>query len=590
MGDPFDAQHSSVIGKVPTGIPGVDEITSGGIPQNRTTLVMGGPGSGKTIFALQTLVNGAREHGEPGIFVAFEENSDHIIENASSFGWDLAALEREKLFFLDARMPVETVLAGNYDLCGLLASLKAKAEEIKAKRIVFDSIDVLLSLLGDPKSERVELYRIHDWLTESGLTGIITTRLEVDADPTFSEHFGFMQFMADCVILLGHNLAEHVSLREFRTLKYRGSSFAENEFPLVITHTGIEVASVGVIESDMHYPVFTERFSTGIARLDTMLNGGYLRGTSMLITGAPGTAKTTLGGAFIQATCERDDNAIFISFDESAAEVVRNLASVNIRLQRFLDNGLLKIFALRSESRSAEEHLIRIKRLITEHHPSCLVIDPLSALIKAGGHITGSAVAQRLLNVTKQLGITTLCTSLLAGIEPEGEGSPLHVSTIADTWIHLSYLVQSGERNRALTIVKSRGTGHSNQVRELILSDDGITLCDVYTAGGAVLMGSLRAEREAQEALERERIRLNTERQQRELQEANAQAQSRIDDLEREVALRENEIVRIQREQLLHEQEWNSRQNRIRTQRGADIDTNISINSDQHDADKGGEA
>lgn len=565
-------ESSASITKMPTGVPGVDEITGGGLPCRRTTLVMGGPGSGKTIFALQTLVNGAREWGEPGIFVAFEENSRHIIENACSFGWDLQELERQKLFFLDARMPAETVLAGEYDLTGLLASLEAKAAEMGAKRIVFDSIDVLLTLLSDARAERRELYRLHDWLAAGDLTGLITTRIDGGADPTYTEHFGFLQFMADCVLLLGHHLVDHVSLRAFRVLKYRGSGFAENEFPLVITSTGIEVASIEAADTALRYPVFTERISSGIARLDTMLDGGYVRGTSMLVTGSPGTAKTTLGGSFLQAACERGERGLLISFDESAEEVVRNLASVNIQLQRFLDAGLLRIYAFRSESRSAEEHLIRMKRLILEHQPRCMVVDPLSALIKAGGEVTGPAVAQRLMSVTKAQGITLLCTSLLAGNEPEVESSPLHVSTIADTWIHLSYVVQAGERNRALTIVKARGTGHSNQVRELILSQEGITLSDVYTAGGAVLMGSLRAEKEAQETLERERQHLEAERQQQQLAEANAQAQARIDELRREMALREKELARLQHEQGLREQEWNARLRGIRARRGADTD------------------
>jgi circadian clock protein KaiC len=594
MHDRADAQQYPVVCKVPTGVPGVDEITGGGIPQHRTTLVVGGPGSGKTIFALQTLVNGACEWGEPAIFVAFEENSRHIIQNAASFGWNLPELERQKLFFLDARMPAETVLAGGYDLAGMLAGLQAKAAEMGAKRIVFDSIDVLLTLLGDVQAERRELYRVHDWLSSTGLTGVITTRIEGGVDPAFAEHFGFLQFMADCVVLLQHRLVDRVSLRAFRVLKYRGSGFAENEFPLVITPTGIEVASVGVTESAMQYPVFTERVTTGIDRLDTMLTGGYLRGTSLLITGSPGTAKTTLGGAFTQAACARGERALFISFDEAAAEVVRNLASVNIHLQQYIDNGLLQIHAFRSESRSAEEHLIRIKRLIDEHRPRCMVVDPLSALLKAGGHVTGPAVAQRLLSLTKQQGITTLCTSLLAGIEPESEASPLQISTIADTWIHLSYIAQSGERNRALTIVKSRGTGHSKQVRELVLSNEGLTLSDVYTAGGAVLMGALRAEKEAQEALAREQMQLDAERKQRALDEANAQAQARIDELQREMALRQEEMARMQREQELREQGWRARQSEIRATRGGDVNTALTNYGDmpleQRDIDTGGGA
>jgi len=577
MSNTSDAQLYPGISKVATGIPGVDEITGGGIPCHRTTLVMGGPGSGKTIFALQTLVNGACEHNEPGIFVAFEENSRHIIENASTFGWNLAELEAKQLFFLDARMPAETVLAGDYDLSGMLASLKAKAEEIGAKRIVFDSIDVLLSLLDDPRSERQELYRIHDWLAESGLTGVITTRIEANADPVFTEQFGFLQFMADCVVLLGHFLVDHVSLRSCRVLKYRGSSFAENEFPLVITPTGIEVASTEVVDIAMRYPIFSERLSTGVARMDTMLTGGYLRGTSILITGSPGTAKTTLGGAFLQQACERGERALFISFDESAEEVARNLTSVGIRLQRFIDAGLLRIVPFRSEARSAEEHLSRLKRLIAEFQPNCMVVDPLSALLKSGGHIAGPAVAQRLMSMTKQQGITLLCTSLLSGNDPEAESSPLQVSTIADTWIHLSYVVQAGERNRALTIVKSRGTGHSNQVRELLLSDQGLTLTDVYTAGGTVLMGTLRAEKEAEEAAARERTHHDIERRKRELADTNELTQARIEELQREVAARSAEITRMNSAQELSKQEWNTRQGDIRLHRSADSDSAIGL-------------
>lgn len=576
MSDHLKADDRQGFRKVPTGIPGVDEITGGGIPRSRTTLVMGGAGSGKTILALQILVNGARKYNEPGIFVAFEENSRHIIENAESFGWGLPELEKQQLYFLDARLSADTVLAGNYDLSAMLAILQAKATEIGAKRIVFDSIDVLLILLGDPTAARRELYRIHDWLAESDLTGIITTRIESDLDPTFIEHFSFLQFMADCVILLSHHLVDYVSLRALRIMKYRGSGFAENEFSLVITPTGIEVASADVAEIPMYSRIFTDRLSSGIARLDTMLNGGYFRGTSTLITGSPGTAKTSLCGAFLQAACQRGEKALLINFDESADEVVRNLASLNIRLQQFIDAGLLHIVTIRSEVRSAEEHLLRLSWLTTEFEPSCMVIDPLSALLKASGHITGPAVAQRMINLTKEKGITLLCTSLLAGNEPEVESSSLHVSTIADTWIHLSYLAQAGERNRALTIIKSRGTGHSNQVRELVLSDQGITLTDAYTAGGVVLMGSLRAEKEAQESVDRERIRLDAEGHQRELAKANAQAQANIDELQREIASREVEMARAQREQALREQEWVIRKGDIRTLRGADVDTDIS--------------
>lgn len=536
-------------GKMPTGIEGVDEITGGGLPRGRTTLVLGGAGSGKTVMALETLVNGARHWGEPGIFVAFEENTRHVIGNAASFGWDLPSLEQQQLFFLDARMSSDTITSGGFDLTGMLASLEAKAEEMGARRIVFDSIDVVLSLMDDPRAERLELYRIHDWLSSTELSGLVTARVERD-EPFGSERYGFMQFMADCVLELHHRMADGVSLRAFRVLKYRGSAFAENEFPMVIGRQGVEVASLGMGEPT-EYPVSTERVSTGVERLDTMLDGGYYRGTSVLVTGAPGTAKSTLSGSFVEAACKRGERALYVSFDEAGEEIVRNLASVNIRLQEHVDSGCLRIYSARSEARSSEEHLLRLRALIRQHRPRCMVVDPLSAMVKAGGQISALGVAKRLLHVTKQEGITLLSTSLLEGGDPMQEATPLQISTVADTWIHLSYVAEGGERNRALTIVKSRGTKHSNQVRELVLSSEGVTLADVYSAGGVVLMGSLRAEKEAAEAYEREQALAEIERRQREFELAQAESRARVAALERELELRrtELEIARRQYEQ-----------------------------------------
>lgn len=457
--------NSTFLDKMPTGIEGFDEMTGGGLPRARTSLLVGGPGCGKTVFALQTLVNGARVWGEPGIFVAFEENSQQIISNAASFGWDLPALTRDKLFILDARLAPDVVKAGGFDLAGLLAGVKAKADQMGAQRIVFDSVDVLLSLMDDPLAERQELYRIRDWLSDTGLTGLITARVD-SSEPLALQPFGFMQFMADCVVLLHHRVDEHVSARGVRVVKYRGSSFAENESPVVIGPSGIEVASFALALED--YPVFTERVSTGIGRLDAMLSGGYYRGTSVLITGAPGTAKSTLSGSFAEAACRRGERALYMCFGESGAEMVRNLASVNVQLEPYVQSGLLRMMSARTESKSAEEHIIQLRALIAEHNPRCLVIDPISAIVKAGGFTMAFAVAHRLLRLCKMKGITVVYTSLMGGTDPEAEVTPIQISTIADTWIHLSYLPQGGERNRALTIVKSRGTHHSNQVRELL--------------------------------------------------------------------------------------------------------------------------
>lgn len=520
------------LAKASTGIRGFDLSTNGGLPRGRTSLIVGGPGSGKTVFALQSLVNGARRWNEPGIFVAFEENSRQIIANAASFGWDLPALEKDNLFFLDARMSQLTITAGQFDLAGMLARLNAKVDEMHARRIVFDSMDVLLSLLDDRVSERQEIYRIHDWLQESKLTGIVTARTGMNY-PAHLDRYGFMQFMADCVVVLSHQVEDRVSLRTVRTLKYRGSSFLENELPLVIGPTGLDVGIADQLEP--RYEASGERVSTGVRGLDDMLSGGYYRGSSVLISGAPGTAKSTLCGAFVEAACQRGERALFVSFDESASEIIRNLASVAIHLQPHIDSGALRIYSIRSEAGSADLHLMRLRALFAQHRPACVAIDPLSAMARAGGGVAALSMAERLMSVAKSQGTTLLLTSLLAGDSPEVESTPLAVSTIADTWIHLSYRIGAGERNRALTIVKARGTPHSNQVRELVLDDTGISLSAVYTAGGEVLMGTLRWEKEREAEAAEARRQAELVRRQQELALAETEAQARIQVLRREI-------------------------------------------------------
>lgn len=553
--------------KALTGIEGFDELTYGGLPRGRTSLVIGAPGSGKTVFALQTLVNGARRWSEPGIFVAFEENSDQIRTNAASFGWALETLSQNHLFFLDARMAVDTVRTGPFDLTGLLASLSAKAREMGARRIVFDSIDVLLTLLDDPVGERREIYRLHEWLNGTGLTGIITTRSDTDAPPE-NQRFGFIQYTTDCTVQLISRVVDHVALRGLRVLKYRGSTFRGDEFPLVIGANGIEVAAFGIDEPKLE--VYTERVSSGVERLDTMLSGGYLRGTSVLITGAPGTAKTSLAGAFAAAACRRGERTLFVSYDEAGPEIVRNLASIALKLQPSVDDGTLRLVASRTQTGSAEEHLIRLKNLIDEHRPRCLVVDPLSAMIKAGGLLNALGVASRLLALTKGAGITSIFTSLLEGADPSRESSPLRISTIADTWIHLSYLPQGGERNRALTVIKSRGTHHSNQVRELILSDQGISLADVYSAGGAVLMGTLRWEREEQERSDALRRQVELDRRRRELEMAVIEANARIEVLKREAEARSAELSLLDERQVTRDYSDDAEHKEVLRRRGAD--------------------
>jgi circadian clock protein KaiC len=486
--------------KTPTGISGFDEKTLGGLPRARTTLVLGGPGSGKTIFALQFLVHGAQSCNESGIFVAFEETSQRIVANAGGFGWNLKDLLRKKLFFMDAQPPPDLVPSGNFDLGGMLAALQAQIKATKARRIVFDALDIVLALLPDAASKRREVYRLHDWLLANGLTGIITAKADGDETSSLSQApFRSMQFMVDCAVILKHSVVLGVSQRNLRVQKYRGSGFDENESPFLIGRSGFEVA-VARTHTNVDAKVGKERVSSGVERLDTMLGGGYYRGASVLVTGVPGTAKTTVGGAFAEAACRRGERTLFVSFDTDGPEVIRNLDSVGIRLARYVKNGSLSMISGRTITGSAETYLMRIKTLAAEHRARCVVIDPVSALSKSGNELTAHNVAERLVDWSKSCGTTMLCTSRLDEMSGRtASGSALQISTLSDTWIHLSYLVQAGERNRGISIIKSRGSAHSNQVREMILSDAGVTLADIYTAGGEVLMGTLRWEKESAE-------------------------------------------------------------------------------------------
>jgi circadian clock protein KaiC len=558
VNDRTEVQPPRALVKLPTGIPGFDEISDGGLPAGRTSLIIGGPGTGKTVFALQTLINGARDAGEPGIFLAFEETCEEIRSNASGFAWDIAALERDgKLFFIDAQISLDTLRSGQFDLQGMLETLEAKIKEMGARRIVLDSLDVLLELFADQEVGKQELRRLRLWLNRLGVSGILTARIEA-IERGGDLAYPFLLFIADFILLLHYRVTDRVALREMRILKYRGSGFEQNEFPFAIGADGMEVGSFGTAKLD--FPVSNEKVSSGIARLDAMLIGGYLRGSSILVTGAPGTAKTTLAGAFAQAAGRRKERTLYIAFDESPNEIIRNLASVRIRLDPLLETGVLQMHGLQSGARSSEENLIRIKSLVEGYEPRCMVIDPLSALVHAGGRLTGLAVAQRLLSLAKRRGITLLITSLMEEADPALEVSKIRVSTVADTWIHLTYMPSGGERNRALTIVKARGIGHSNQVRELVLSDSGVTLSDVYTARGQVLMGALRAEREAEDRNEQERLRAETKQRRRELQAAEAQVASRLKALEFELEIRRSEAERrLEDERLVLERELEAR-------------------------------
>jgi circadian clock protein KaiC len=557
--------------KVPTGISGFDAITGGGLPRGRTTLLLGGPGSGKTIFALQFVVHGAKDCDEPGIFVAFEETSARLVANFEGFGWNLAQLRRKKLFFMDAKPVPEIAQSGDFDLSGMLAGLGAQAKEMKARRIVFDALDIVLALLPDPAAKRREVYRLHEWLLSQGLTGLITSKASGDEVSSLDQNpFGFMQFMVDCAVILNHRVALGVSQRNLRVQKYRGSSFDENESPFVIGSSGFDVAIARML-GPLDIDVTNERVSSGVKRLDTMLGGGYYRGASVLITGFPGTAKTTLSGAFAEAACRRGEHTVIVSLDSDGAEVIRNLGSVGIRLARHVKSGCLRILSARTITGSAESLLVRIKALAKQHRARCLVIDPVSSLFRAGNELTAHGVAERLIDWSKADGITLLCTSLVDEMSGNKHvGTQLQISSLADTWIHLNYLVQAGERNRGMSIMKSRGTAHSNQVRELILSDAGVTLADIYTAGGEVLMGTLRFEKESAERVANEIAEVAAKLKRVTLDAEAAVLEVRAKSLQTELVAKQAEKILLTRTTESQELELARGRSRMRELRGAD--------------------
>lgn len=560
---------AKVLSKAPTGIGGFDEMTGGGLPRGRTTVLVGGPGSGKTVLALQFLVHGARACDEPGIFVAFEEQPERLVGNAASFGWNIAELRRHKLLFVDAQPAPNLIRSGSFDLNGMLAILEGEIKRIKAQRIVFDALDIVLALLPDDASRRRETYQLHAWLLSNDLTAMITLKAD-QGDSQAPPPFGFMQFMVDCSLILNHSLVRGVSQRNLRVQKFRGSGFEENEAPFLIGSEGFEVA-LSCVPRTASFAASSDRVSSGVERLDTMLGGGYYRASSVLITGFPGTAKTTLSGAFAEAACERNERTMFISLDSDSNEVIRNLTSVGIRLERFIKSGHLRMFTARTVSGSAETYLQRIKTLARQHRARCLVIDPVSALAKIGNELTAHGVAERLIDWSKANHVTLVCTSLLDELPSQTSGgSPLQISTLADTWIHLNYLVQAGERNRGLSIMKSRGTAHSNQVRELILSDAGVTLADAYSAGGEVLMGTMRWEKELSERRAHEVTEVAGKLKGVLLDAQEAELEVRMKSLQVELSAKQVEKALLERTTASHKGELSKGRSRMRELRGAD--------------------
>jgi circadian clock protein KaiC len=475
--------------KAPTGIAGFDELTYGGLPRGRPTLVTGSAGSGKTLFGMEFLVRGAVEFGEPGVFLAFEELAEDLAVNVASLGFDLPALERDGLLAVDAfRLdPTEYVETGVYDLEGLFIRLAGAVASVGAKRVVIDTIEVLFTALPNAGIVRGELGRLFRWFKERGLTVVITGER---GDAGSLTRFGIEEYVSDCVVSLDHRVTDEISTRRLRVLKYRGSLHGTNEYPFLITDRGIDV--VPITSVGLAHTAPDERVHTGIDKLDEMLAGGVYQGSSMMISGSAGTGKTSIGVAMADAACARGERALFVSLEESPAQLVRNMRSIGYDLQRWIDAGLLRIQSVPPTAFGFEEHLARLHRWVDEVGPSIVILDAIASLVRSGEKSDAASVVSRDLDLLKGRGITTVLTTLSHG--SASEYSEIEISSLADTWLLLRNHESNGERNRLLFVIKSRGSAHSNQVREFLLTNDGPQLVDVYIGEHGVLTGSARVE------------------------------------------------------------------------------------------------
>lgn len=478
--------------KSQTGIQGLDEITGGGLPKGRPTLICGNAGCGKTLMAMEFLVKGATLYNEPGVFVSFEESVQELTTNVASLGFDLQALHDRKLLRIDHVFieRSEIVETGEFDLEGLFIRLNYAIDSIGAKRVVLDTIESLFSGLPNPAILRAELRRLFRWLKEKGVTAIITGER---GDNSLTRQ-GLEEYVSDCVIVLDHRVSEQTSTRRLRIVKYRGSTHGTNEYPFLIDETGfsvLPVTSVGLVHT-----VSVERIPSGVPRLDEMLGGkGYFRGSSVLVSGTAGTGKSSLAAHFTAAACKRGERVLYFALEESPAQIIRNMGSIGIDLGKWVKDGTLRFFANRPTFFGLESYLSMINREVKSFKPNIAIIDPISSFIVGSNELESKLMIMRLVDFLKMNQITAFMTNLSAG-GSSLEHTRIDISSLIDTWLLLRDIELGGERTRGLYILKSRGMKHSNQIREFLLTDHGIELLDVYTGPDGVLTGSARRAQE----------------------------------------------------------------------------------------------
>lgn len=537
--------------KAPTGIAGLDEITAGGFPKGRTTIVCGGPGCGKTMLGIEFLVRGALQFNEPGVLMAFEETPQDMAKNVASLGFDIQELADKKKLYLDYVYvePSEIQETGEYDLEGLFIRLQNAVESIGAKRVMFDTLEALFSGFSNPGILRAEFRRLFRWLKDRELTAVVTAER---GDGTLTRQ-GLEEYVSDCVILLDHRVRDQISARRLRIVKYRGTRHGADEYPFLIDEQGMSILPLTSLQ--LQHKVSNERVSTGVPDLDEMLEGkGYFRGSSILLSGTAGSGKTTLTASFADATCRRGERCLYIDFEESRNQVERNMKSVGLHLDRWTRKGLLFHEAWRPTQFGIEMHLLRIHKLIETVKPQCVILDPVTNLINGSSEREVYSMLMRLLDFLKGAGITAIFVSLTGGGD-DLEKTMVGISSLTDTWILLRDLESNGERNRIVYVLKSRGMAHSNQLREFVMTSRGIKLIPAYVGPGGVLTGSSRLSQEAREKSEALLRQQENLRKQMEISRKRLSLQAQIASLQSEFDAVEQEAQQSIREQQEREEE-----------------------------------
>jgi circadian clock protein KaiC len=556
--------------KAPTGIQGLDEITRGGFPRGRPTLICGSAGAGKTLLAMEFLVRGATEYNEPGVFMAFEETAPELTQNVRSLGFDLDELAKEKKLVIDfvriERSEIDET--GDYDLEGLFIRLGAAIDAIGAKRVVLDTIENLFAGLQNQGILRAELRRIFRWLKDMGVTAVITAER---GEGALTRH-GLEEYVSDCVILLDHRVTDQVSTRRLRIVKYRGTAHGTNEYPFLIDEDGFSVLPVTSL--GLQHKVSDERISSGVPRLDTMLSGGgFYRGTTILVSGTAGTGKTSLAASFVDAACRRGERCLYFSFEESQGQLIRNMRSIDLNLEQWTRKKLLQFHSSRATFYGLEMHLAIIHKIVQEFKPRVVVLDPVGSLIQAGNPRDAHTMLIRLIDFLKQREVTAFLTNLTSGGELL-ERTDVEISSIVDTWLFMRDIELDGERNRSLYVLKSRGMAHSNQLREFLLTPQGVDLLDVYVGPDGVLTGSSRLSQEAREKADTLARRQDAERKERDRMRKREALEARISALRKEFEVEEAEAEAARVEDITREGTISGDREAMSRSRQADLNKN----------------